>query len=68
MRDIRDDILRNVTEKKVTATIIADDDGIVAETAVAEKGSSPLLTHLLMSIEKRDRLRYMCSFKKGIIP
>jgi len=42
MRDTRDDILRNVAEKKVTASIIADDDGIVAETAVAEKKARDL--------------------------
>ena len=35
MRDIRDDILKSVAGKEVAASIIADDDGIVAETAGA---------------------------------
>lgn len=42
MRDIRDDILRGLGEEEVTASIIADDDGIVAETSVAEKEAKKL--------------------------
>ena len=31
--DVRDEILRSVLGKQVTACIIADDDGIIVETA-----------------------------------
>ncbi len=41
-QDIRSDILRSVMGRKVTASIIADDDGIVVETAAAEKEAKRL--------------------------
>lgn len=41
VRDLRTEILRNVTGKRVTACILAEEDGIVAETeTVAEKAKS----------------------------
>ena len=40
--DLRDEILRSVAGKKFTAAIIADDDGIVVDTALAAKEARSL--------------------------
>lgn len=50
MSDLRDDILRSVADKTVLACIIADDDGILAETTLAADEARRLglrLEHIL---------------------
>jgi nicotinate-nucleotide pyrophosphorylase (carboxylating) len=42
LRDIRDEILDGIAEQTVIASIIADDDGIVAETTAAEQEAEEL--------------------------
>lgn len=42
MQDIRDDIFRSVAKRSIAATIIADDQGIVAETGLAAETASGL--------------------------
>jgi hypothetical protein len=42
LHDLRDDILKSVANRKVTAAIVADDSGIVAETAVAAEEARKL--------------------------
>jgi nicotinate-nucleotide pyrophosphorylase (carboxylating) len=44
--DLRDDILRGVAGKQVVASIIADDDGVLAETAVVASEARRLGVHL----------------------
>jgi nicotinate-nucleotide pyrophosphorylase (carboxylating) len=42
MPDIRDDIFRSMAGRRVTASIIADDEGLVVETAVAAQAAVEL--------------------------
>jgi nicotinate-nucleotide pyrophosphorylase (carboxylating) len=42
MGDIRDDIFRGAADKRITASIIADDGGLVAETAAAAEEAERL--------------------------
>lgn len=72
MRDIRDDIFRSVTERVVTASIIADDNGIVAETQAVKNASEELeLTILRLitggnSIRKGDEIARFCGKPKQV--
>jgi nicotinate-nucleotide pyrophosphorylase (carboxylating) len=50
MRDIRDDILSGVSDRTVTACVIADDEGLVVETRAVEDEAKALgltLKHIL---------------------
>jgi nicotinate-nucleotide pyrophosphorylase (carboxylating) len=56
MRDLRDEILKSVTGKKITASIISDDDGIVAETGVAAEEAKRLGLVLEKIIDKGSQV------------
>ena len=70
MRDIRDDILYSIAGHKVTATIIAEDDGIVAETAAAEQAAKDLgltVDRMLAEgspVKKGDEIARLCGTPK----
>ena len=42
MQDIRKDLFRSISGRMVRATIVADDEGIVAETAAVENAAKAL--------------------------
>jgi nicotinate-nucleotide pyrophosphorylase (carboxylating) len=72
LHDLRDDILKSVANRKVTAVIIADDNGIVAETAVAAEEARKLgldVEHILTEgsrIKKGDEVARLCGTPKQI--
>jgi nicotinate-nucleotide pyrophosphorylase (carboxylating) len=55
--DIREEILRNVQAKEVTASIIADDDGIVAGTASTRKEVENLGLCLLRIADESSQVK-----------
>ena len=57
IQDIRDEILKNVVDSKVTASIIADDDGIVAETIVAGRKAETMGLSVLRMIKEGSHVK-----------
>jgi nicotinate-nucleotide pyrophosphorylase (carboxylating) len=57
MSDLRDDILRSVTDNTVLACILAEEDGIVAETALAANEARRLGLHLESIVDEGEPLR-----------
>jgi nicotinate-nucleotide pyrophosphorylase (carboxylating) len=55
--DIRDEIFRGLEARKVTAAILADDEGIVAETNLAADESKRLGLKLLKILEEGSAVR-----------
>jgi nicotinate-nucleotide pyrophosphorylase (carboxylating) len=51
VEDVRDEILRKVAGKRVTACIIADDDGVIVETARAADEAARLALDLARIVE-----------------
>ena len=57
MDDIRDDIFRRVAGKRVTAAIIADAGGLVAETGIAERVCGQLGLRIDRLLTEGSRVR-----------
>lgn len=57
MRDIRDEILGRVAGYEITASIIAADEGIVAETAAAEKEAEKLGLTIIRMLDQGSRVQ-----------
>lgn len=55
--DIREEILRNVPSKQVTASIIADDDGIIAGMTSARRETDKLGLSLLMRLNNGSHVK-----------
>jgi len=55
--DIRDEILRNVRARRVTASIVVDDEGIIAGIPVAMKECDNLGLSVLMTLETGARVK-----------
>ena len=55
--DVRDEILKNVEWKKVTASIIAEDDGIIAGTISAKKEADKLGLSVLMIVSEGSQIK-----------
>jgi nicotinate-nucleotide pyrophosphorylase (carboxylating) len=73
MRDIRDDILDSIAEHTVIASIIAEDDGIIAETTAAEQEAKELgltMSHILTEgskVRREDEIARFCGRPKQVV-
>lgn len=73
MEDLRDRILSSVAGKRVTASIIADDDGIIAGTTLAKEEAEKLglsLPRMLdegSQVRKSDEIARFCGNPKQVV-
>ncbi len=57
MKDVRDEIFRDIADKKITAAIIADDEGIVVELEEVGSVSRELGLRMKHSLETGNRVK-----------
>ncbi len=55
--DVRDEILRKIESSRVTASILADDDGMIAGTSLAKKECDRLGLSLLRMVQEAKPIR-----------
>ena len=73
VNDLRDEILRNVAGKRVVASIIADDDGVVVETTLVADEARRLGLSLEMildegtPVQKGDEITRFCGNPKQVV-